>query len=301
MLRVITVTPAGRRSNLEVLLPYLLNNRGLVSEHHFWLNTTNKEDIDYILRVCGAHPDYFRSVPIPYGAPNGSQTIYRFYSLKNYCDPGSIFVRIDDDICWMAGDCMKNLLRFRIENPQFFLVYANTINNAVCAFLHQRAGILPTKGYIECDGLCAGNAWSDERFTLLQHQKLIERIEQGATEIYKSAFDKWELDDVEQGYSWHPGEPMWCEPGRCSINFISWFGRDFDPVKERAESHDEEVVNEERYLSYDYPRESGKRNCIIGSALAAHFSFLSQAKFMYMSGYLERYRELSRHIGNELG
>ena len=196
---------------------------------------------------------------------------------------------------------MKNLLRFRIENPQFFLVYANTINNAVCAFLHQRAGILPTKGYIECDGLCAGNAWSDERFTLLQHQKLIERIEQGATEIYKSAFDKWELDDVEQGYSWHPGEPMWCEPGRCSINFISWFGRDFDPVKERAESHDEEVVNEERYLSYDYPRESGKRNCIIGSALAAHFSFLSQAKFMYMSGYLERYRELSRHIGNELG
>jgi hypothetical protein len=297
--RVVTVTPAGRARNLEVLVPYLLRNRGLACEHHFWINTRNGDDVEYIRRVCGAWPGYFRCVDIPFGVPDGPSTIHAWYSLREYCDPETVFVRIDDDICWMAEDCLYNLVQFRLANPEYFLVYANTINNAVCAFLHQRAGVLPYKGHITCDGRCAGNAWSDERFTRLQHEMLIERIERGATGDYKRAFERWVLLDVEQDYQWQEGEPYWCEPGRCSVNFISWLGRDFGRIREAVQQGRDEVVNEERYLAYDYPRASGRRNCILGSALAAHFSFISQAHFMYDSGLLERYRSLSRRISPE--
>jgi len=93
--------------------------------------------------VCGAYPNYFRPVDIPFGIPDGPSTIHTWYTLKDCCDPDTVFVRVDDDICWMAEDCLYNLVRFRVDNPEHFLVYTNTINNAVCAFLHQRAGVLP--------------------------------------------------------------------------------------------------------------------------------------------------------------
>lgn len=298
-MRVVTVTPAGRTRNLQVLIPYLLRNRGLASEHHFWVNTVNEDDIDTIRRACGAYPDYFRCVPLPFGVPAGPPTIQRFYTLKEYCDPETVFVRIDDDICWMARDCLYELVKFRIDNPEYFIVYPNIINNAVCAFLHQRAGLLPHDGEITCDGRCAGNAWSDERFTRLQHEMLIQRIESGDTDVYRRAFDRWLLLDVEQDHRWREDEPPWCEPGRCSVNVISWLGADFEPVRQAAEARSEALADEERFLAYDYPRASGRRNCIVGSALAAHFSFISQAHFMYDSGILERYRDLSRRISTE--
>ena len=44
-MKVISVTPAGRKIYLEILVPYLLKNRAYIAEHHFWLNTENREDI----------------------------------------------------------------------------------------------------------------------------------------------------------------------------------------------------------------------------------------------------------------
>lgn len=242
------------------------------------------------------HPDYFKYVPIPFGKANGSATIYAFYTLREYSDPETVFIRIDDDICWMAEDCVKNLVSFRLQNPEYFIVYANTVNNAICAFLHQRTGVLPYKDQIVCDNQCTGNAWSEETFTKLQHQYLLQHIDNDTVDVYKTAFDKWILLDVEKDFHWRQGDPMWNEPGRCSVNCISWLGRDFDPVRQAARSHEPSVIAEERFLAYDHPRSSGRRNCILGSALAAHYSFFSQEHFMRRTDFLERYKKISRYI-----
>jgi hypothetical protein len=128
---------------------------------------------------------------------------------------------------------------------------------------------------------------------------LIERVQDDATEIYRKVFDRWVLLDVEQDYQWREGEPYWCVPGRYSVNFIAWRGRDFDPIREAAQPGRDETADEERYLAHYYPRSGGKRNCIVGNALAAHFSFFSHAHFMYDSGILECYRALSRRVNRE--
>jgi len=59
-MKVITVTPAGRKHYLEILAEYLLNNRRYISEHHFWLNTSVKDDIAYIEMLAAKHPDFFK-------------------------------------------------------------------------------------------------------------------------------------------------------------------------------------------------------------------------------------------------
>ncbi len=76
-------------------------------------------------------------------------------------------------------------------------------------------------------------------------------------------------------------------------------GGDFDPIREAAQPGRDETADEERYLAHYYPRSGGKRNCIVGNALAAHFSFFSHAHFMYDSGILECYRALSRRVNRE--
>ena len=50
-MRVISVTPAGRRRYLQALVPYLLRQRHVIDEHHWWLNTTDVDDIHFVERV----------------------------------------------------------------------------------------------------------------------------------------------------------------------------------------------------------------------------------------------------------
>ena len=59
-MRVVSVTPAGRRRYIEILVPHLLRQRHVIQEHHWWLNTNVAEDIAYIHQLCADHPDFFR-------------------------------------------------------------------------------------------------------------------------------------------------------------------------------------------------------------------------------------------------
>lgn len=56
--RIVGVTPAGRKRYLEILVPHLLAQRPYLSQHIFWLNTTNEQDITYIKNVCRKYPDF---------------------------------------------------------------------------------------------------------------------------------------------------------------------------------------------------------------------------------------------------
>ena len=105
--KVISVTPAGRKQYLEILVPYLLRNREHIAEHHFWLNTNNRRDIQYITILARKHPEFFkikhREVFKSY-----TESIWQYF--QDYGDEDTIYVRLDDDICFIAPDAVPNLI-----------------------------------------------------------------------------------------------------------------------------------------------------------------------------------------------
>ena len=259
-MKVISVTPAGRAKYINILARYLLKNREYIDEHHFWINTDNKEDIDAIKKWCSTRPDFFKAIHPDFPPPRTPKTIHHFF--KNYCDLETIYLRFDDDICWMGGDCVSRLLRYRMENKDFFLVYANTVNHTTCNRMHQINGCCP----LGLDFYFSGE--DAERI----HESFLQNITRGETHLY--AFENYEIKDRE----------------RVSVNAISWFGKDLYPIKGNV------IGNEEHFLAVDYPALLGKTNSICGSALCCHFAYAPQRPYLELTKVLSKYEKLSNKI-----
>jgi hypothetical protein len=124
--KVIVVIPAGRKRYLEILIPYLLNptNRAIIDECRLWLNTDVEEDIAYIKSL--------QSDFIKIDEYNNPKNIHRIASFLSLAPNNSniIYLRLDDDICFVDSNAILNLVKFRYENPNYFLVYGNIANNS---------------------------------------------------------------------------------------------------------------------------------------------------------------------------
>lgn len=260
-MKVISVTPAGRSKYINIVARYLLKTRELVDEHHFWINTDNKEDMCTIEKWCNAYPEFFKAVYPDFPPPRTPKTIHHFY--KNYCNPETIYLRFDDDMCWIADDCVSKLLKYRMNNKEFFLVYANIINHTTCNRMHQRNGCSPMGTDFYFSGEYAEKI----------HESFIQNIAKGKTNAY--AFEDYEVKDYE----------------RVSVNAISWFGKDLYPIKGNV------VGNEEHFLAVEYPMSLGKTNSICGSALCCHFAYAPQRPYLEGKGNLLReYEKISQKI-----
>ena len=169
----------------------------------------------------------------------------------------------------MEKNAIENIINFRIDNPQYFLVYGNIINNSICDHLHQRLGsldILPVMGYNVLDF----NSWRNEHIAEIKHRNLIEKIKNKNVDAY--FFKEWILTFFE----------------RVSINVISWLGEEF-ALFDGEVNHDEEP-----WLSCVKPREINKTNAICGTALFGHFSFFTQRNYMDKTDILLIYKEIAK-------
>lgn len=258
--RIITVTPAGRRRYMEILLPYLLNNRELIDEHHWWVNTGDEEDLSWIAKVCAEYPDFLRQIPCP-GKVDGNRSVSLFYG---YCtDDNVIYIKIDDDIVWMADDAIRELVRFRIENPAYFLIYANIVNNVLIDRLRQRNGLIDFAPFLIDEK--GHNGWQDPRSAEAVHWSFLRHHANGEQNRHKCIFERY----------------IWAERELCSINFVCWHGEDMKKLA--VEGDDEE------YLSRVAPGILGLLNVVCGSSLVAHFAFQPQREYLDRSPILEQY------------
>lgn len=184
----------------------------------------------------------------------GNFSIHHFF--KDYVDPDALYIRFDDDICWMAPDAVRELIKYRVENPDFFLVFANIINNGVCTHLHQRLGCIPN--YI---GLCSYNAicplsWGSPLMAQQVHELFLRSIADKQLDKYK--FNSW---------------VMW-ECPRFSINCFAWLGKEFAKFEGKV------AQDEENWLSMYKPAAINKANSICGKALVSHFAFHTQRHYL---------------------
>ncbi len=277
------MTPAGRERYLRILVPYLLQNRHLISEHHFWLNTDNASDIRYIESLAQKYPDFFRIRRKEiFNKLSQCECIWQYF--RDCTDENSLYIRLDDDICFIAPDAISALIRYRIANPRPFLVYGNIINNAVCSHIHQLRGNIPS-GWGEVLYECMDRVgWESPRFAELLHKKFLSGLRRNRLEQWR--FDNWRIDDCR----------------RFSINVICWSGKDMKNVEELGcrdlrksgiidPVTGEPVEGEEPFISSILPQRFSRPCEICGSAIFVHFAYYTQRPYLEGSTtLLERYQ-----------
>lgn len=250
-MRVVVVTPAGRKRYLEILFNYIKKLRPVIDEYRLWVNTENAEDIEYMQNFQKENTEFVTLEYLPTGINvNGNLSIFNFF--KNCKDSNTIYVRFDDDIVLVDNvQQFEKFLKFRKNNPQYFLVYANIINNAICTHIHQRHGNIGVDkglGGYECmDPI----GWKDGNFTKYIHNTVINNFK---GDISSFRMNNWILYHFE----------------RVSINVISWLGSEFNKF-------DGVIGNdEEHFLSCEKPKSINRLNVIFGDFVCTHYAFYTQ-------------------------
>ena len=274
--RIIVVTPAGRRRYLNVLMPYVLREKEIIDKYRFWVNTNNTEDIKYIKQQVDLNPGFFEAEYLDDPKPDWKgnrrvRLICQFF--KNCTEPNTVYVRLDDDICWMMPGALKALIDYRIDNPEFFLVYPGIFNNGYTAKIHSSLGLIefPSSSF---------RKWQREsKWGILHHEKLLESIE--SSDIHKWLFESTVIKDYAQA----------------PINCISWLGEEFAKFEGVVADENCDYL-EEVWLTKIKPSQIRKYNCMYGGSLMAHFAFNTQREYFEThTNLLESYEVLSRYDG----
>lgn len=251
--KVVAVTPAGRRQYMEVLATYILRDRHLFDEWMIWVNTGRDSDLAYLEGLQAAYRGFVRLVrykePITVPAPQP-------WFFRHAAEPDVIYVKFDDDICWVHPGAVEELIKFRMENPKPLCVFANTINNGFCAYIHSKRGsqeFCIDGEYPRISPDCYNDVWSKPRLGEYVHRTFLDDLIKN--DIQKYMFDSWELDAYQ----------------RFAINCICWWGQDVDG---EMNGH----RDEEAWLSMIQPKKLGRPNMICGTSLVSHFAFYKQRK-----------------------
>jgi len=262
--RIVVVTPAGRRRYLELLIPQIIKLRPVVDEYRLWVNTVDNNDIEYMKSVEKEYPDFIKLeyLTIPH---NGNFSICSFF--KNCTDLKTIYVRFDDDIIFVDKiESFTKFIEFRINNPEYFLVYANILNNAVISHIHQRLGNFNLDKGITGYSCMDNIGWNNQEFAVNLHNTILKE----PVDLSKYYFNKWILYFFE----------------RVSINCLAWLGSTF------AEFNGNVDRDEEQWLSVDYPKSVNKMNIIFGNFVVVHYAFYPQRELVDKTDILNRYRNL---------
>jgi hypothetical protein len=267
--RVVSITPYGRRRYVEILAHYLLALRGVIDEHHFWINTDSGDDLQFVRELADAHPGFFRLV---HDASRFSRkaVVPRICWFWQKCDQeDTLYLKFDDDLVWMDDGAIERLLAFRLEHPHYLAVFPNTINNSLCSHLHQRHGLLGDTPLIEYD--CLGDvSWRRWQTARDCHETFFQL--RAAGQLERFYFNTWVLSQYE----------------RYSINCMCWLGRDLAEPARRF------VDDDEAWVTEILPREMGRPTAIVGDALVGHFAYSPQrAGLESNTDMLARYRALA--------
>jgi hypothetical protein len=266
--KIVVVTPAGRKRYMEILLHYLIKQKNIVDEYRIWVNTGNPEDLNWFEKIKDENKDFITLEYLPKSLwPGGTMHICNFF--KNTIDEDTIYIRFDDDVVWMEDDFIEKLVKFRIDNPDYFIVYGNIINNAVIDHIHQKQGIIYSKN-IENTCLCK-HGWENPNICEEKHNTFIQNLNNN--EIQKYMFDRYETNGQ-----------------RISINNICWFGKDFKQFSG--------IVGEaeEQWLSDEAPKQKNKKTCVYGGALCVHYAFWTQRDYLDKTDILDKYRKLAQKV-----
>jgi hypothetical protein len=266
-MKKILVTPAGRKRYLMVLYSHLLNLRNEFDEWILWVNTENADDIQYMEKLESEN-DFIKLQMTKIGV-RGNETICQFY--KDCIDENSVYLKLDDDIVYIEPNSLKKIFDFRIENPQYFLVYGNIVNNGICSHLHQKKELLSNDEFNFGYDCMDETGWNNPKAAEYIHRRFLQLYKENKhTDFY---LFNWTLDGYE----------------RFSINVVSWLGSEFKKFEGEVIGRDDE-----QWLSCEKPKEIKKPNIIFGDSLFVHYAFFTQRYYIETTDILKKYYDISK-------
>lgn len=258
--KVVINTAAGRRRYMQYLIPYIVSCP-IVDRYDIWINTHNGADIEFFRQIAEKFP-VVNLVWQPDGVVNGNKSINAFY--KACVEPDTIYFKLDDDVVWMEPNLIEKMVKFRVDNPQYFLVSPLVINNSLSTYLLQIEGKLKLDAYYQAYA-SHSVLWKSGNFAQELHTWFIENY------LKRSQWEKLYVGKKEMGMT------------RFSINAILWFGEEMKKFAGIVPGDDEE------FMSCVYPTRQGLSNAWNGDAVVAHFAFFTQREELDKKGILERY------------
>lgn len=272
--KIIAVTPAGRKRYLEILKSYIFYNINIIDEYHLWVNSRNYEDTIYLHNLGKYNSNFVKliyrnDVPITklYG------TRLTDFWITNINDNNVIYIRFDDDICFVSNDCIKNLLDARIDNPQYPIVLANVINNSICTYIYSQRQICDFDCEIT-DDCFDPVSFFDSDFAYKLHVNFIDDALIGNEKRY-----------FFENCVFPPGKQI-------PINCISYFGDVGYAIGEKIQTDLFIIGGHEEVTLYSYLTNQEFGSMICGNAIVSHFSYYSQRKFLDDTDLLSRYAYL---------
>jgi hypothetical protein len=196
---------------------------------------------------------------------------YQHYIRHSQSYVRDIIVKCDDDIVFVDLERLGDFVKFRRDNPEYFLISANVVNNGVCAYFQQQQGIIPeTVLALELPPRgVRGTLWASAQKAATLHRYFLQNV---------GSFTGLPRDSTE----WND---------RISINFVSWLGSDFAHMSDTA-------LDDEDYLSYQARWRSRKKgNAIYWPFVVSHLSFYSQDKELDIAGLVADYHKLAWQVG----
>jgi hypothetical protein len=205
--------------------------------------------------------------PYKYCKPTSQwHSYYEHYATyKDSLYAQTLLIKADDDIVHMGSVAQfKAFLDFRVDHPEYSLVFPNIINNAAAAYYQKKKGLLDTiDGLEETMPAIGGKLWESASRARQLHELYLAN---------PGAF-------VYEGYETIPPKH------RVSINFFAVLPSLFETFPQAG-------GDDEHYLTVVHP---GEKALFTGFAVS-HLSFHSQDAEIGTAELLERYKSLEHVV-----
>jgi hypothetical protein len=284
--RVVVCVPSGRYRYLRVLLPYLLAERHahIIDRIDLWVNTDVTTDLDYLARMEERHHPQIVRVPNPGPLNKGlydpqrdhwqfNDGIFRFYAVC--IDASTIYIKLDDDICYVHDDFFAHMLSAVLERESTNFACVGNVFNVphVTKVLQERGVIGDLLGRSTGDPRCPV-ACTDGNFAAYIHKQFLDIVDDNA---------------VESLYF-----PSMQITGRQRIGTMAWTGRSFAQFGGRVGPRDEVE------LTTRIPESLQKPLWMVGDAVVCHFGFSHQRAVLEdKTNLLKRYLEISIRLNGD--
>ncbi|KAK5076419.1 hypothetical protein LTR64_006101 [Lithohypha guttulata] len=131
----------GRADRVRILNCYLERNLveqgGWLDEVHFVRNTENATDLAYLDELLRKHSRY---KIIDINSTLASEVNDRYKAAWRQLQRDTIYVKIDDDVVWLADDAIPRMVSRKFNQDDYLVVSASVINSPLMSKVHLDAG-----------------------------------------------------------------------------------------------------------------------------------------------------------------
>ena len=308
--KIVAITPAGRKANLEILHKYLVKNKNIIDRWDLWVNTENKIDLEYMIELSNKYSFInlvYPTWPYERGCPNLS--LAPFWSKAT--DEDTIYIRFDDDIVFIDDNTIENLIDFRVKNRNHLFVYPFIINNPFHSkdlqlreLISKKNGTIRSHEELLGPGIADPVSFLSSSFARELHETFIKSYHK--SDYKKFMCDEkitWDITGSVYKYGTNGKQEIFSNGGpQVAINCISWFGSDLKTITPinncyfDGEKKQREYTDEEPYLTVVKTKELNMPSCTAPNTLVVHFLFGPQRKEDNMNDILQEYKKISNEI-----